>query len=79
MKNVKIAVPTNNPGGMAATRSDHFGHCDLFTVIDLQDGKIAGVDTFANVEHGAGKTAEGAQCGRPGCRRHGNAPPAGFQ
>lgn len=54
MKNVKIAVPTNNPGGMAATRSDHFGHCDLFTLIDLQDGRIAGVETFANAEHAAG-------------------------
>ena len=54
MKNLKIAVPTNHPGGMAATRSDHFGHCDLFTVIDLRNGKIAGVATFANVEHGAG-------------------------
>jgi predicted Fe-Mo cluster-binding NifX family protein len=54
MKDLKIAVPTDNPGGMAANRSDHFGHCDLFTVIDLQDGKIARVETFPNAEHGAG-------------------------
>ncbi len=54
MKNLRIAVPTDNPGGMAASRSDHFGHCDLFTVINLQDGKIAGVDTINNIEHGAG-------------------------
>jgi predicted Fe-Mo cluster-binding NifX family protein len=53
MKSLKIAVPTNNPGGMAATRSDHFGHCDLFTIIDVENGKVAGVDTFPNVEHGA--------------------------
>lgn len=54
MKSLKIAVPTNNPGGIGATRSEHFGHCDVFTIIDLEDGKVSAVGTLANVEHGAG-------------------------
>ncbi len=54
MKTLKLVVPTNNPGGMEAGRSDHFGHCDLFTVINVENGEIAGVETFGNVEHGAG-------------------------
>lgn len=54
MKTLKLVVPTNKPGGMEAERSDHFGHCDLFTVINLKDGEIAGVETFGNIEHGAG-------------------------
>ncbi|MBI5558214.1 MAG: NifB/NifX family molybdenum-iron cluster-binding protein [Deltaproteobacteria bacterium] len=61
MKTLKLAVPTNNPGGMEADRSDHFGHCELFTLVDLQDGKINGVETFGNVEHGAGGCMEPVQ------------------
>ncbi len=54
MKTLKLAVPTNNPGGMEAGRSDHFGHSDLFTIINLEDDKIASVETVGNVAHGAG-------------------------
>ena len=51
---VFLAVPSNTPGGLDAGISEHFGHCDLFTLINIQEGKIAAVDTVANVEHGAG-------------------------
>lgn len=51
---MKVAVPTNNPGGLAATRSGHFGHCDLFTLVDIEDGKVANVETLSNVEHAEG-------------------------
>lgn len=54
MKTLKLAVPTNSPGGIKATRSDHFGHCDLFTVINLEEGKIAKIETLENVAHEAG-------------------------
>lgn len=49
-----IAVPSDNPGGLTANISGHFGHCDLFTLINIQEGKVASVDTVANVEHSAG-------------------------
>ncbi len=52
---MRIAVPSNQPGGLAAERSDHFGHCDLFTVIDLDDHKqVSEVSTVANGDHEAG-------------------------
>lgn len=52
---MKVAVPTNNPGGIEAERSDHFGHCEVFTVLDLSDEfKIDGVEIVANVAHEAG-------------------------
>lgn len=54
MKTLKLAVPTNNPGGMQATRSGHFGHADVFTIIDFADGKIDKVSTVGNVEHSEG-------------------------
>ncbi len=53
-----LAVPSNTPGGLDAEISEHFGHCDLFTLIKIQGGKVASVDTVANVEHGAGGCME---------------------
>ncbi len=56
-----LAVPSNTPGGLDAGISEHFGHCDLFTLINIQEGIIAAVDTVANVEHGAGGCMEPVQ------------------
>ncbi|WP_339136586.1 MAG: NifB/NifX family molybdenum-iron cluster-binding protein [Candidatus Electrothrix sp. GW3-4] len=53
-----LAVPSNTPGGLEAEISEHFGHCDLFTLINIQEGKVTKVDTVANVEHGAGGCME---------------------
>jgi predicted Fe-Mo cluster-binding NifX family protein len=51
MKNGRIAVPSNGKGGLDATRSGHFGHCDVFTVIDVENGEIKNVSTIQNQEH----------------------------
>jgi predicted Fe-Mo cluster-binding NifX family protein len=56
-----LAVPSNTPGGLDAGISEHFGHCDLFTLINIEEGKIAAVETVANVEHGAGGCMEPVQ------------------
>lgn len=49
-----LAVPSNNPGGLEAGRSDHFGHCDLFTIVKIKDDAIVEVITVSNQEHEAG-------------------------
>ncbi|MCL7486658.1 MAG: NifB/NifX family molybdenum-iron cluster-binding protein [Desulfobulbaceae bacterium] len=55
MNTLRIAVPTDAPGGLGAKRSDHFGHCDLFTLVDVtDDGNISTIQTVNNIEHGAG-------------------------
>ena len=54
MSSMKIAVPTNNPGGLSATRSDHFGHCDIFTLLDIENGKVVATKTHDNIAHEAG-------------------------
>ncbi|MBW1790830.1 MAG: NifB/NifX family molybdenum-iron cluster-binding protein [Deltaproteobacteria bacterium] len=54
MEKIKLAVPTNNPGGMGATRSGHFGQADVFTIIDFENGQVSEVSTVGNVEHGSG-------------------------
>lgn len=52
---MRIAIPTNNPGGMQAQRSEHFGHCDVFTIVELDESKnIKGVEMIPTPEHGAG-------------------------
>ncbi len=52
---MRIAIPTNSPGGLDAERSDHFGHCDIFTLVDLDEGKdIKDVTIIKNGDHEAG-------------------------
>jgi predicted Fe-Mo cluster-binding NifX family protein len=52
---MRVAIPTNAPGGLEAGRSGHFGHCDVFTVIDVSpDNAVADVTTIENIAHEAG-------------------------
>lgn len=51
MENGRIAVPSNGQGGLDGTRAGHFGHCDVFTLIDVEGGRIKEVSTLANQEH----------------------------
>jgi len=51
MKNGRIAVPSNGAGGLGGTRAGHFGHCDVFTFIDVEDGIIKEVSVLQNEEH----------------------------
>ena len=54
MENRRIAIPSQQPGGLASQRSEHFGHCELFTLVEVKEGKITSVETLENVSHGAG-------------------------
>jgi predicted Fe-Mo cluster-binding NifX family protein len=48
---MKIAVPSMTPGGMDAPISDHFGHCDIFTLVDVEDNQVSNVTLLANGGH----------------------------
>lgn len=54
MNTLRIAVPSTAPGGLSAKRSEHFGHCDLFTLIDIADGCVTATQIVDNIAHGAG-------------------------
>jgi len=54
MENGRIAVPSLGQGGMDGQRAGHFGHCDVFTLVDVKDGKIDQVSTISNQEHAQG-------------------------
>lgn len=51
MKTMRIAIPSQGEGGLDGKRAGHFGHCDVFTFVDLENGKIREVSTLANVDH----------------------------
>ena len=51
MENGRIAVPSMEQGGLEGVRSGHFGHCDVFTLVDVKDGAIEKVSILQNQEH----------------------------
>ncbi len=51
MQNGRIAIPSMGPGGLDGERSGHFGHCDVFTFVDVEEGEIKQVTTIPNQSH----------------------------
>ncbi len=51
MARVRIAIPSEGDGGLDGLRAGHFGHCDVFTLVDVEDGEIKEVSVLANREH----------------------------
>ncbi len=51
---MKIAIPTMGEGGLSCERSDHFGHCDCFTIVTVEDGAVTGTEILDNPPHGEG-------------------------
>ena len=49
-----VAVPSNHPGGLDAALGAHFGHCDLYTLVKIAEGKVLEIATLANVPHEQG-------------------------
>ena len=54
MINGRIAVPSVGNGGLEGQRSEHFGHCDAFTLVDVENGEIGNVTVVSNQEHREG-------------------------
>ena len=54
MINGRIAIPSVGSGGLDGQRSQHFGHCDAFTLVDVENGVISNVTVVSNQEHQTG-------------------------
>ena len=54
MENGRIAVPSIGQGGLDGQRAGHFGHCDTFTLINVEDGIIKDVSSLENMPHQQG-------------------------
>ncbi len=52
---LRIAVPSDKPGGLDAARSGHFGRSPLFTIVDIVDGSIVHVMVVENEPHADGE------------------------
>lgn len=48
---MRIAIPSDAPGGLNAPISAHFGHCDVFTLVDVEGADISGVELLPNPGH----------------------------
>ncbi|GLI35065.1 NifB/NifX family molybdenum-iron cluster-binding protein [Desulforhabdus amnigena] len=54
MKSTIVAIPSSHPGGLAAALGAHFGHCDLYTLIEVVDGQVKDIRVIPNVPHAQG-------------------------
>ena len=54
MENGRIAIPSQGNGGLDGQRSGHFGHCDVFTLVDVEKGEVRKITTVPNQEHDQG-------------------------
>ena len=49
-----VAIPSSNPGGLDAGLGAHFGHCDLYTLVAVEDSQVKDVKVIPNVPHQQG-------------------------
>lgn len=54
MDSMTIAIPSELPGGLDAAIGQHFGHCDLYTIVEARGGAVIRVGTLPNVPHQQG-------------------------
>ena len=48
---LRVAVPSDAPGGLGAARSGHFGRSPVFTIVDIVDGSAGNVMVVENEPH----------------------------
>lgn len=54
MSSTLVAVPSAAPGGLEAGVDAHFGHCQMYTLISVEDGKVGNVEVIPNIPHEQG-------------------------
>ena len=54
MQELLVAIPSNHPGGLDSALGAHFGHCDLYTLVKINNGEILEILTLPNVPHEQG-------------------------
>jgi predicted Fe-Mo cluster-binding NifX family protein len=54
METMIIAVPSVMPGGLESQVGEHFGHCEIYTLVEVGGKKVVSVTTLPNVPHEQG-------------------------
>ena len=49
-----VAIPSNGNGGLDGERAGHFGHCDVFTLFEIEGSNIVNIKTVKNGDHQEG-------------------------
>jgi len=52
--NTLIAVPSEQPGGLDASVGAHFGHCELYTLVSVQNNEVTTIRVIPNLPHEQG-------------------------
>jgi predicted Fe-Mo cluster-binding NifX family protein len=52
--NTLIAVPSAPPGGLDAEVGAHFGHCEFYTLVSVEDDAVSDVKVIPNIPHQQG-------------------------
>ncbi len=52
--NTVVAIPSSHPGGLEATLGAHFGHCDVYTLVSVENGEVGNVSVIPSVPHTQG-------------------------
>ena len=52
--NTVIAIPSGNPGGLEAPLGAHFGHCDMYTLVSVNENEVQDVQVIPCVPHQQG-------------------------
>jgi predicted Fe-Mo cluster-binding NifX family protein len=53
-KKMILGIPSQDQGGLESQRSGHFGHCDCFTLVEIDGQKVVGVRVLENPPHQEG-------------------------
>jgi predicted Fe-Mo cluster-binding NifX family protein len=51
MNKMRMAVPCMGQADLNASVSPHFGRCDSYAIVNLEDGKIKAVESLSNTAH----------------------------
>lgn len=51
METTIVAVPSAMPGGLEAPVGEHFGHCEIYTLVEIGGEGVLSVSTLPGVPH----------------------------
>jgi predicted Fe-Mo cluster-binding NifX family protein len=49
--NAVIAIPSAPPGGLEAEVGQHFGHCEMYTLVSIAEGQIKEINVIPAIPH----------------------------
>ena len=51
MDRTKLAIPCTGQASLQAQVSPHFGHCDSYAIVTIEEGKVKTIEPSSNKEH----------------------------